>query len=48
MAISRLYHRSVRFEVHMATDMKSSVFRDITVCSLVKVNRQFGGTYFEA
>jgi hypothetical protein len=29
----------------MAAAMKNSVFRDITVCSLVKVNGQFGGTY---
>jgi hypothetical protein len=35
----------VGFEVLTAVVMKSSIFWDITPCSLLKVNRSFGGTY---
>jgi hypothetical protein len=35
----------VGFEVLTAVVMKSSIFWDITPCSLLKVNRGFGGTY---
>jgi hypothetical protein len=35
----------VAFEVLAAVAMKSSVFWDITPCSLLKVNRGFGGIY---
>jgi hypothetical protein len=45
MAITKQYHSSVGFEVHMAAAMNGSVFRDIRVCSMVKVNGQFRGTY---
>jgi hypothetical protein len=33
------------FEVLTVVVMKSSIFWDITPCSLLKVNRRFGGTY---
>jgi hypothetical protein len=33
------------FEVLTAVVMKISVFRDITICILVKVSQCFGGTY---
>jgi hypothetical protein len=36
---------SVGFEVLTAVVMKSTIFRDITPCSPLKVNRRFGGTY---
>jgi hypothetical protein len=35
---------SVRSEVHAAVFMKSSIFRNITQCSSLKMNRRFGGT----
>jgi hypothetical protein len=35
----------VGFEVLTAVVMKSTAFWDITQCSLLKVNRRFGGTY---
>jgi hypothetical protein len=35
----------VRFEVLTAVVMKSIIFWDIATCSLLKVNRRFGGTY---
>jgi hypothetical protein len=35
---------NVGFEVLTAVVMKSSVFRDITPCSPLKVNSRFGGT----
>jgi hypothetical protein len=41
---SKLYW-SVGFEVLTAVVMKSTVFWDITLCSPLKVNRRFGGTY---
>jgi hypothetical protein len=34
----------VGFEVLTAVVMQSSIVRDITPCSLLKVNRRFGGT----
>jgi hypothetical protein len=33
----------VRFEVLTAVVMKSSIFWDVTPCSLLKVNQRFGG-----
>jgi hypothetical protein len=38
------YHDWKFFEVLRAVAMKSSIFWDITMCSLQKVNRRFGGT----
>jgi hypothetical protein len=35
---------SVRFEILTAVVIKSSIFWDISSCSLLKVNRRFGGT----
>jgi hypothetical protein len=35
----------IGFEVHTAVLMKSPVFWNITPCSLLKVNRRFGGIY---
>jgi hypothetical protein len=35
----------VGFEAFIAVVMKSSTFRDITPCSLLKVNGHFGGTF---
>jgi hypothetical protein len=35
----------VGFEVLRAVVMKSTIFLDITPCSLLKVKRRFGGTY---
>jgi hypothetical protein len=37
--------RLVGIEVLTAVVMKSTIFWDITPCSLLKVNRRFGGTY---
>jgi hypothetical protein len=34
----------IGFEVHTAVAMKSSICRDITLCSQLKVNRRCGGT----
>jgi hypothetical protein len=36
---------TVGFEVLTVVIMKSSIFWDVTVCSRVKVNRRFRGTY---
>jgi hypothetical protein len=36
---------TVRFEDLTAMVIKSTIFWDITPCSLFKVNRRFGGTY---
>jgi hypothetical protein len=38
-------HIFVGFEVLTAVIMKSTIFWDITPCSLLRVNRRFGGTY---
>jgi hypothetical protein len=38
------YAHYIGFEVLTAVVMKSSIFWDITPCSLLKVNRHFGGT----
>jgi hypothetical protein len=35
----------VGFDVLTAVVMKSTIFWDITPCSLLSVNRRFGGTY---
>jgi hypothetical protein len=35
----------VGFEVLTVVVMKSTIFWDIKLCSLLKVNRRFGGTY---
>jgi hypothetical protein len=40
-----LYSYSVRFEVPTPVVTKSTIFRKITPCSPLKVNRRFGGTY---
>jgi hypothetical protein len=40
-----MYVDKIGFEVLTALDMKSSVFWDITPCSLVKVGGRFGGRY---
>jgi hypothetical protein len=39
--------KNVRFEVLTGVVMKSSIFWDITPCSLLKVKRYFGGTCCE-
>jgi hypothetical protein len=39
------YIAVVGFEVLRAVVMKSSIFWDIMLCSPLKVNRGFGGTY---
>jgi hypothetical protein len=39
------YTGLVGFEVLTAVVMKSNIFWDITPCSLLKVNRRFGGTH---
>jgi hypothetical protein len=44
-ACQHLTTRFVEFEVITAVVMKSTIFWDITPCSLLKVNRRFGGTY---
>jgi hypothetical protein len=36
--------RSVGFEVLTAVVMESTIFRDITPCSPLSVNRRLGGT----
>jgi hypothetical protein len=36
---------SIGFEVFTAVVMKNTIFRDITSCSPLNVNRRFGGTY---
>jgi hypothetical protein len=42
---SRSLRNDVGFEVLTAVVMKSPIFWDITPCTLLKVNRRFGGTY---
>jgi hypothetical protein len=37
--------KCVGFEVFTAVVMKSTIFRDMTPCSLLSCNRRFGGTY---
>jgi hypothetical protein len=39
------YEYVLGFEVLTAVVIKSSIFWDITPCSLLKVNRRFGGIY---
>jgi hypothetical protein len=41
----KIYFQQVGFEVLTPVVMKSTVFWDITMCSPLKVNRRFGGTY---
>jgi hypothetical protein len=41
----KIYFLLVGFEVLTAVVMKSTIFWDIMPCSLLKVNRRFGGTY---
>jgi hypothetical protein len=38
-------HYCVTFEVLTAVVMKSSIFWDITPCSLLEINRGFGGKF---
>jgi hypothetical protein len=38
----KLYY--VRTDIQTAVVMKSSIFWDLTPCSLLKANRRFGGT----
>jgi hypothetical protein len=44
MASQTILHY-VGFEVITAVVMRSTIFRNITSCSLLKVNRRFGETY---
>jgi hypothetical protein len=39
------FYTHLGFEAITAVVMKSSIFWDITPCSLLKVNRRFGGIY---
>jgi hypothetical protein len=38
--------KNVSFEILTAVTMKTTTFRDVTLCSLVDVNRRFGGMYY--
>jgi hypothetical protein len=41
----KIQNISVGFEILTAVVMKSTIFWDITPCSLLQVNRRSGGTY---
>jgi hypothetical protein len=45
LRMTAVLHNRVGFEVRTAVVIKSTIFWDITPCSILKVNRRFGGIY---
>jgi hypothetical protein len=43
--VANIESKYIPFKVFTAVVMKSTIFWDITPCSLLSVNRRFGGTY---